>query len=257
MNLRPEGLHVVDHPGSNGAVAPRTGGRSVDVILVHGSLDRGASFTRVVRRLPDLHVVTYDRRGYSRSRQAGQTATFIDHVADLVALAGAGPVVAIGHSYGGDIALGAALAAPGTVVAVGAYEPPMPWLDWWPRRSRPEDDPATFAEGFFRRMVGDTSWDRLTEQARAERRADGAALRAELTDLRGDEAPFDASALSVPAVFGRGECSIPRHRRAVGELHAAVAGSEIVEFDGAGHGAHLSHPGAFAQFVRRVLLRVS
>ena len=41
------------------------------VVLVHGSLDRSASFARVVRRLDDVHTVVYDRGGYHRSRQAG------------------------------------------------------------------------------------------------------------------------------------------------------------------------------------------
>ena len=56
------------------------------------------------------------------------------HISDLLSIAeearsGAeGPVVAVGHSLGGDVVIGAALAAPGAFDAVGAYEPPMPWL---------------------------------------------------------------------------------------------------------------------------------
>ena len=153
------------------------------VVLVHGSLDRGASFARTVRRLGDLHVVTYDRRGYHHSRAMPLARSLDEHVADLVALVGDGPAVVVGHSYGGDVALGAALEAPDVIGAVGAYEPPLPWCDWWPRRSASsiaDEDPATFAEGFFRRVVGDAGWDRLSDQARADRRADGPALVAEL-----------------------------------------------------------------------------
>ena len=124
------GLHVVDHPAS-GPV-----GSSLVVVLVHGSLDRGTSFARVVRRLPDLHVVTYDRRGYHRSRPVAPLATTLeDHVADLVAVVDGRPSVLVGHSYGGDVALGAAAEAPDAVRAVGVYEPPLPWSDWWPRRA--------------------------------------------------------------------------------------------------------------------------
>ncbi|MHB8681988.1 MAG: alpha/beta fold hydrolase [Acidimicrobiales bacterium] len=245
------GLHVVDHPGTGG-------GADVTVVLVHGSLDRASSFARVVRRLPDLHVVTYDRRGYHRSRPALPAAAGLaDHIADLVALVGAGPAVVVGHSLGGDVALGAALAAPGPVLAVGAYEPPMPWLEWWPRRrGEPDEDPGRFAEGFFRRLAGDASWDRLGEGARAERRADGPALLAELTALRRPVAPFDVAALTVPAVLARGERSKWHQRRGVEELLATVPDAELVEIPGAGHGAHVSHPDAFAGFVRRVLRRV-
>ncbi len=226
------------------------------VVLVHGSLDRATSFSRVVRRLPDLRVVTYDRRGYNHSRPL-PVGTLADHVVDLVSLLGNGPAVVVGHSYGGDVAIGAALAAPGTVVGVGAYEPPLPWLDWWPRRTRSGDeDPGRFAEGFFRRMVGEAGWQRLTEQARADRRADGPALLAELTDLRSGPPPFDPSRLRVPAVFGRGERSVWHHRRGAEELHRATPGSTLVEVSDAGHGAHLSHPGAFAELVRGLVQRV-
>jgi pimeloyl-ACP methyl ester carboxylesterase len=243
----PAGLHVLDHhgPGASGPV----------VILVHGSLDRAASFARVVRRLADLRVITYDRRGYAHSRRLRPVGVLSDHVSDLLALVGEGPAVVVGHSYGGDVALGAALASPGPVAGVGAYEPPMSWTEWWPRRGRGDDDadPARFAERFFRRMVGDAAWDRAGEHTRAERQADGPALVAELTSLRAGGPPFDVARLSVPAVFARGGESVWHHRRAVDELHRAVPGSALVEIPGAGHGAHLTHPAAFADFVRAVV----
>ncbi len=245
------GLHVVDHPASG------TDGPPVVVVLVHGSLDRGTSFARVVRRLPDLHVVTYDRRGYHRSRHVTPPATSLeDHVADLVAIVDGRPSVLVGHSYGGDVALGAAVAAPEAVRAVGVYEPPLPWSDWWPRRSRGNlaaEDPAVFAEGFFRRVVGDHAWDRLSETARAERRADGPALTAELASIRRPRSPIDLAGVVVPVVLGRGSRSLPHHRRAIDALVELLPRTEVVEFPGATHGAHISHPDAFAAFVRRVV----
>jgi len=244
-------LHIVDHRGT--AAEPS----SPVVVLVHGSLDRGTSFARVVRRLPDLHVVTYDRRGYHRSRSVGPpAAAWEDHVADLVEVVGGRPSVVVGHSYGGGVALGAAVAAPSAVRAVGVYEPPLPWSSWWPRRSNGSlaaEDPAAFAESFFRRVVSDEAWERLPEKARAERRADGRALVAELASLRRNGSPIDFSALSVPVVLGRGSRSLPHHRRAIDAIVDLVPHTEVVEFDGAAHGAHLSQPDAFAAFIRRVV----
>jgi thioesterase domain-containing protein len=98
IGTAPEGLHVVEHGEPDAAGLP-------SVVLVHGSLDRGASFARVVRRLEGLHVVTYDRRGYHHSRDMALARSLGAHVADLVALVGAGPVVVVGHSYGAVIAL--------------------------------------------------------------------------------------------------------------------------------------------------------
>jgi len=248
------GLHFVEHRPHS-----RTVGNSAEtlVVLVHGSLDRGTSFARVVRRLNDLHVITYDRRGYERSREVRPIARSVgEHAADLLRIIGARKSVVIGHSYGGDVALAAAIEDPRSVLAVGAYEPPLPWTDWWPRRSRSQlelEDPAVHAENFFKRMVGEAAWDRLPEATRAARRADGPALAAELTAIREVDAPIDFSRLVVPAAFGRGGDSRPHHRRAAQELVDIIPGSALVEIPGAGHGAHLTHPDAFADFVRTVV----
>ena len=252
MSAVSHGLHVVEHHPEPGAASLPT------VVLVHGSLDRGATFARSVRRLADLHVVTYDRRGYHHSRPMGVARTLGEHVSDLVSVVGDGPAVVVGHSYGGDVAIGAAIEAPGAIRAVGAYEPPLPWLDWWPRRSASNianEDPAAFAESFFRRVAGDAGWDRLTEQTRAARQADGPALVAELADLRRPGPPFDLAALGVPLVLGRGGASVWHHRRAIDALVELVPGSEVIEIPGSAHGAPLSHPDAFAAFVRRVVER--
>ncbi|HUA96650.1 MAG TPA: alpha/beta hydrolase [Acidimicrobiales bacterium] len=239
------------------------------VVLVHGSLDRAASFSRVTRRLPELHTVAYDRRGYNHSRWAEMTPATLDgHIDDLVEVIAGRPAVVVGHSFGGTVALGAAVrpGGPDPILAVGAYEPPLPWLGPWATRQRTgservEDradrDPAEEAERFFRRMVGDEAWERLPDGTKRARRADGAALAAELADIRTHTAPFDVTALTIPAVFGRGSASIPHHRETPAWLHEHVPGSELVEIEGAAHGAHLTHPDAFAQFVLTVLERAA
>ncbi len=256
----PAGLHILERTGATPA-APA-------VVLVHGSLDRGESFRRVMRRLPELTVVAYDRRGYQGSRAAGVVG--LDrHIADLLAILSevrtrfGGPVVAVGHSVGGDVVLGAAVAEPRACDAVGAFEPPMPWLgfrrpqaDGGPRRGGPASysvDPGDEAERFFRRMVSPSAWERLTDAGRNGRRADGPALQADFRSLRGAP-PFDISDLTVPALFGRGgPTSAAHHRDTVTWLGAHVPGAAIYEIAGAQHGAHLSHPDNFAGFVRAVL----
>jgi pimeloyl-ACP methyl ester carboxylesterase len=233
------------------------------VIFVHGSLDRGDSFRLAMRRLPELSTLAYDRRGYQGSREGGVVGLG-GHVEDLLAIAdtvragGGGPVVAIGHSLGGDVVIGAALASPRAFDAIGAYEPPMPWLGFrrqggtpWPGMA---DDPGEEAERFFKRMVSEGAWDRLTERRRAERRADGPALVADLRGMRVEGPPFDVTALAVPSLFGRGgPASSPHHRRTVEWLGANAPGGEVYEIANAQHGAHLSHPDHFAAMTRRVV----
>jgi pimeloyl-ACP methyl ester carboxylesterase len=253
----PAALHLISRPAS----APGAG----TVIFVHGSLDRAASFRLVMRRLPEFATVAYDRRGYQGSRDGG-VVDLGGHISDFLSIAeearaaGDGPVVAIGHSLGGDVVLGAALASPRAFDAIGVYEPPMPWLGFRRRGGRPwpavADDPATEAERFFGRMVGEGSWARLTERGRAERRADGPALVADLRSVRGEGPPFDVTALDVPAVFGMGgPKTSPHHRHSVEWLGANVPGAVVEEITGAQHGAHLTHPDHFAALVRLVVER--
>jgi pimeloyl-ACP methyl ester carboxylesterase len=271
-----DGLHVIEsRVDDRVAEAPLPDVEPSDrpapvVVLVHGSLDRAQSFRRVMRRLSEMHVFAYDRRGYAGSRAAldEKGIDLNGHVDDLVALvralvdeapAGA-PVTLVGHSYGGDVVIGAELRAPELLTSLGAYEPPMPWLGFrrgttgarggpraWPAMAPDAEDEA---EAFFRRMVGDAAWDHLSEESRDSRRADGPALVADLLSLRGSK-PFDPTMLRVPAVFGRGgPTSAEHHRYGTAWLADHVPGASLFEISGAAHGAHLSHPDGFATFVR-------
>jgi len=256
----PAGLHLIARPAADPS-APAC-------ILVHGSLDRAESFQRVMRRLPDMTLLAYDRRGYQRSRDAG-VVDMGGHMDDLLSIAAelrrqtSGTVSAIGHSLGGDVVVGAAIAEPRALDSIGAFEPPMPWLGF--RRTEPGDDrprqwtpiaedPGDEAERFFGRMVSPTAWQRLSAAGKAARRADGPALVADLTSFRG-AAPFDVTALDVPVVFGMGGLGAPHHRQGVTWLGANVPGAQAIEIEGAHHGAHLSHPDHFAEFVRQVVRR--
>jgi len=233
------------------------------VVLVHGSLDRATSFARVVRRLGDLHTVVYDRRGYQGSREALPLPTSLEgQIDDLVSVIGGRPAVVVGHSFGGTVAIGATLRRDPSnpIVSLAAYEPPLPWLELWTRggtrrREPMRDDPDAEAERFFRRIVGDAAWDRLSPAAQAERRADGPALVAELNAIRVSDAPFDVGSMSIPALFGRGGRSIPHHREGVAWLVEHTPNAQLYEVPGAAHGAHLSHPDGFADFVRRAVER--
>jgi pimeloyl-ACP methyl ester carboxylesterase len=234
------------------------------VVLVHGTMDRSASFGRVVRYLGGFEVVRYDRRGYARSVHLGPPTGVAQQVADLIEVIGDRPALVAGHSYGGTIALAAAQTHPRFVLGVVAYEAPMPWSDWWPRSSAggravaDAADPEDAAERFMRRMLGDRRWDRLPAATRAARRAEGPTLVAEMAQLRPPNPPaFEPTLVAVPVVAARGTDGAEHHHRAAEELARRAPGAELVVLDGVGHGAHLTHPGRFAGLVEMLARRVA
>ncbi len=238
------GLSLLEHRVAN----PRA-----VVVCVHGGLDRGGSFARLARRAETFDVVAYDRRGYQRSRGVGPLG-FAGHVDDLVDVARAqesiAPVVLFGHSFGGLVALGAAAREPLLAEMVIVFETPLPWiLERASGRPAPTDDPAHEAEVFFRRVVSDAAWERLSEAERDSRRRDGAALLSDLAVVRGP-APFDLATMTTPVVLVHGDGHLGPYYRSLsarlGEVNPQI---RTIEMAHTGHGAHLSRPAPLAALI--------
>ena len=181
--------------------------------------------------------------------------TFEAHVQDLLALARReherGPVILFGHSYGGVVTLGAALTQPSLVEIVLVYEAPLPFV--LPREGSHAPlggDPWLEAERFFRRLVSDGAWERLSELERDSRRRDGPALLCDLTSLRGGNLQLDLAALSVPTTYAYGDERTPEYYRALSQalaqLNPLIQSRELHK---AGHGAHLSIPDQLATLI--------
>ena len=179
---------------------------------------------------------------------------------------------------------------PELVRAVLAYEAPKMWAPWWPGSSAgrgaravaragagatepvapvtPRVSPAlgpcptsptSPSWGRGRRVVpaahdrAMSMWERLPATMRAERRAEGPTLVAEMRSVRPPApVPFDAAADSG-AGGGRPRLRGPAPSRAGdrGELAPAAPRGELQVIAGADHGAHLSHPVELADLVRR------
>ncbi|MEY2422925.1 MAG: hypothetical protein QOI95_2992 [Acidimicrobiaceae bacterium] len=193
------------------------------------------------------------------------TATIAGHADDLIDVLDERRGVVIGHSLGGVIALAAAQRRPDLVRAVGAYEAPMPWVEWWPKMSAggeamnagvetTAEAAGEAVERFLRRMLGDERWEGLPEKSKRDRRAEGPTLLAELRSAR-SEAPYDPAAIMVPVVAGCSTLSREHHRWASHELARICGEGEPFVIEGANHGAHASHHAEFASFVRLVLER--
>src|SRR5260370_27907679 len=97
-------------------------------VLVHGAVDTGSSFAEVVRRLPDVRTVTYDRRGYGSAWPLFDAGlTLADHVDDLLDVVGGRRVTVVGHSLGGPISPGAALPPPDPLGPARPSGTSLPW----------------------------------------------------------------------------------------------------------------------------------
>jgi lipase len=229
------------------------------VVIVHGTMDRAGSFRRAAKRLPDVDVVLYDRRGYARSRGTGLSTDLDEQVQDLfdiVEWTGADDVCVVGHSLGGLIAMHAALARPALITSLGIWEPPLPWLDWYANAIDRKagalgtiEDPASAAEHFLRSMVGDRLWERMPGSMQEERRSEGVAMVADLEMVRRPDAAVDFAALTLPVVVGGGVESSERFRNSIRHLFERLPDALLVEVAESRHGVHLSHPAEFAAFV--------
>nr|BFE78794.1 hypothetical protein GCM10020093_013950 [Planobispora longispora] len=102
-------------------------GQGPAVVVLHGGLDDGSQWRKVAGRLtPRLRVVRIHRRQYRLDLTPSSTiAQEVEDVRTVVAALGGGPVLLVGHSSGGVVALEAALALPGAFTGLVLYEPPV------------------------------------------------------------------------------------------------------------------------------------
>jgi pimeloyl-ACP methyl ester carboxylesterase len=249
------GLHVITRPPLLEGAAH---GRAPVLVAVHGTMDRATSFRRLWTCLPEWRMVAYDRRGYAGSAALPLALDFDQQISDLLEVVHGhveqvedqAPVVALGHSFGGDIVLAALAGHPGLVQAAVVYEPPALWHQDWPNPAAPELPDADQAEAFMRRVAGDAVWERLPDATRRKRRAEGATMANDLRMLR-DGAPFDPGCVSIPVVVGYGSASNPRAATWAKQLAGLLPNAELVEVPGAEHGVHFGDPAALADLVRR------
>jgi pimeloyl-ACP methyl ester carboxylesterase len=229
-------MHVVEHPGDAGAPV---------VLLVHGLQDSVESFAGVVAELTPAHtVVTYDRRGWGRSRDDAPPTSLADHAHDAIdALAGRRATV-VGHSYGGVVALMAATLRPDLVASVAVFEPTVPFTDWWPDHDEMMRRSLDLGPMFKRWNAGQA---RRTPEQRA---ADELSMARDFSFV--ETAPFELTAVRVPCLVGGSVDTTPWDRQSADRL-SVLLGADVVRFPDAGHTVHRTHPREFADFARRAV----
>lgn len=97
----------------------------VQVVAIHGVTEHGRAWELLAGHLPEISIAAPDLLGHGRSPWAAPW-TIDANVAALAALiddAADGPVVVVGHSFGGAVALQLAASRPGQVAALVLLDP--------------------------------------------------------------------------------------------------------------------------------------
>lgn len=244
-------------------------GEGRPLILVPGTSADHTSWRLVLPLLAQrLAVHAVDRRGRGASGDGPDYALQREHediaaVIDAAAARWGGPVDLLGHSYGGNVAFGAALRTT-SIRRLVLYEGwPMP--DIADRTTPPEilaQLDALIASGrrermvetFFRLIVGYTDEEIATVKAAASWPARVAAAHTVPREIRafGEQAfdPAEAARIAVPVLLLVGATSPPALQGRPREVAAALPDARIVQLEGQGHMANITAPDLAA----RVLL---
>jgi pimeloyl-ACP methyl ester carboxylesterase len=235
------------------------------VVCLHANPGTGAQWqTLSDRLLPDWRVVIPAAYGPTRvpfasTAQAPTLAQEIEALAPVFDAAGE-RFHLVGHSWGGALALRAALAYPDRVESVAVYEPALFGL----AREADPDSPDLEAladlvhggaqavargdhEGAARSFVdfwtNSGAFDAMPPPRRAQILGTIECIASWWRVLSEDPTPLSAFAgLSVPVLVMTGRDTRAAARCVAEALVSAVPGAQVVRFDGLGHMGPLTHP---------------
>ena len=244
-----------------------TTGAGPRLVLTHGSWTDGSSWAPAMAALAGRYeVVTWDRRGHSRSTAGARPGSREEDAADLAALIehlGGGPVHLAGNSYGAMVTLTLVTMRPELVASAAVHEPPAVALL---EGSSDAEITAVLAsldrvfgqvaalietghhraaaEHFIDHVaLGPGSWAKLPDPFRAVLEANAATFLDERRDPTSSS--VDAAALAAttaPLLFTVGSESPSFFSAVIGELALLVPAAKVATIAHAGHIPHATHP---------------
>jgi pimeloyl-ACP methyl ester carboxylesterase len=243
-------------------------GKGPSVILVHGSWGDADNWAQVLPLLADrCRVVSYDRRGHSRSERPSAQGSVHEDVDDLAALVERlylDPVFVCGNSFGALITLRLAYLRPELVRGVVVHEPPGTALLDDPR-SEPmakavtealapvrglleAGQDAAAAELFVETVAfGKGAWAQLPAALRETFVLNAPTYLDELQDP--DAIDLDLAALKAywePALLTSSDNSPPIFAPILDRIASALPQSERHVYAGGGHAPHAAKPEEYA-----------
>jgi pimeloyl-ACP methyl ester carboxylesterase len=242
----------------------QTGAGDPPVLLIHGTA--AALWGELPARLAATHhVIEYDRRGYGRS-EGPRPGALAEHAIDAFGLLdrlGIGPVVVVGWSVGGIVALDMAVSAPDRVLGLVLVEPPLHAKRHPTPRLlggviggvlRGRRDPRAGADRFLRWALRDTTCrrpaDALPDGWWEEILDNGAAIVHEIGLGTGEHlAAADLGRVTCPTHVLHGDRSDAALRAAARRVAAAVPGARLTAVTASGHVMQVHRPDAIVTAV--------
>lgn len=259
--------------GDGWAVAYRRSGDGPPLLLLHATLSSSAQLRPLADRLVTrFTVVAVDRRGSGESRPPEsvppQPIDVAVHVEDLTAILESerlGPVLVVGHSYGGCLALELAARRPDLVAGAWVFEPPYGPIgppsvraalaDVGRRTIAAGDEGGTgaAAEAFLAEVAGHKSVALLSPAALQQVRSSGRSALADATLLGLD--PDGLARIRCPVSLAGGTSSPPFYAQLLTALAETIRGAATERIDGAGHAAPISNPDKVATAVEAFAIK--
>jgi 3-oxoadipate enol-lactonase len=248
---------VLDRPGAR--LVYEVAGDGPAVVLIHGfGLDMRMWNPQIGPLADRFRVVRYDCRGFGASGPFDPAVPYT-HAGDLVALLDhldIGEAVLAGLSFGGRVALQAALADPARVRGLALLDTVLDGVPWDPPSARAMDEVARQVQEAGV-LAGREAWLAHPLFAAARERPDlAAALAAMVAGYPGQHwlgqdphretrPPIDVlEGICVPALVAVGERDVPGFREMSAVLARRIPGAAYRVVAGAGHMVNMEQPAA-------------
>lgn len=250
-----------------------SGEKGETLILVHGSWGDHHNWDGVIGKLSKhFRVLTYDRRGYSRSEKTTAKNSFQNDVWDLIKLIEHLHISSAhiaGNLFGASIVLRTASERPDLFKTMIVNDPPLFGLLDEDRENKTAllayDERVKSVIEFFNRNeyeaaakqyvetigIGAGAWDKLPDEMQRVFISNAMTWYNQITDP--DSIKFDTKRLAnfrKPALLSNGQLSPIVFHKVIDKLSKSFPQSKRIIYQGAGHVPHITHPQKFIEVIR-------